>query len=144
MSIDEVKAYLEKINKLDDQIICKSKDWKRWKSIANSITAQVTGERVQSSWAQDKSAAAVVAYLDLEAEIKECVEQRKEIIRIIEQLKGKKYRVIYGRYVLGLSFKEIAVDCGMGESWATTLHGRALVDLMEILCSKEQRNNQNK
>lgn len=140
MSIDEVREYLEQIPDLDDKIICKTKDLKRWKSNAGSITAQSSGERVQSSGVPDKIATAVVEYLDLEAEIKACVEQRKKIISVIEQLKGKKYRVIYGRYVLGLSFKEIAVDCRMGESWATTLHGRALVDLQRLLNGNE--NNQ--
>lgn len=101
--------------------------------LAQGTAAQIGGERVQSTGSKQRMADAIDQKVDLEAEIEECIRQQKQIKETIKQLKVAHYDVLYKRYILGMSFKEIDFDCKKCEGWATTIHGRALKALQVIL-----------
>lgn len=133
------KEYLEQIETIDEIIISKSEEILHWKAIAQSTTAPIQ-ERVQSSGSMQKMADAVNTYVDIEASLNEdiarYVKERCEIISLIEKLSAKEYKVLHSRYVLMKSFKEIGADNKKDDSWATTVHGRALIHLQGLLDRK--------
>lgn len=130
---NEAQEFFEEYDTLVFMIKAKIEQRNMWAGISESITAQMGGERVQSSGDQQRMASAVVKYLDIDNEIKEMYKQIKHIEKVIKKLKGNKRKVIHMRYVQMLSFKEIGFLCHKNESWATTIHGRALQDVQRIL-----------
>lgn len=109
----------------------------KWKDIALSVTGSTEGERVQSSGSKQKMADAVISYSDIQADIKQRIEEAKEIqneiVRKIAQLKESEYYVLHSIYILGKQFKEVAASKNKSVSWATSLHGTALANLQQIL-----------
>ena len=69
----------------------------------------------------------------IQAEIQELYKKRKSIIETIEQLPEAEYDVLYKIYVQGATLYEVASDRAISYSLATTLHGRALKHLDEII-----------
>ena len=123
------------------QITNKLIEKQQWKDIALGITANMDGERVQSSGGKSKMANAVEKCVDMEAEIDGLVDKlidvKKEVIHAIEQLDSPtEYDVLHRRYIQFLSLQEIADHYRKDYGWATTTHGRALKSLQEILDKK--------
>lgn len=123
------------------QITNKLIEQQQWKDIALGITANMDGERVQSSGAKSKMANAVEKCVDMEAEIDslidKLIETKKEVIQAIEQLDSPtEYDVLHRRYIQFLSLQEVADHYRKDYGWATTTHGRALKSLQEILDKK--------
>lgn len=114
-------------------------EYAMWQDIALSTTGCIDGERVQSSGGKQKMANAVISYSDIEADIKlriaEAQAIQSEIVRKIARLKESEYYVLHGVYILGKQFKEVAASRtpSMSKSWATSVHGTALVHLQRIL-----------
>ena len=110
-----------------------------WKDIALSITGSTEGERVQSSGSKQKMADAVISYSDIEADIKQRIADAKaiqnEIVKKISMLTEPEYFVLHGVYILGKQYKEVAASRkpSMSKSWATSIHGNALVHLQRLL-----------
>lgn len=129
----DARTYLERIEMLDLMIENKLNEKKMWLEISQGTTAQMGGERVQSSGSKQKMADAVNRCVDLDAEIEECRQAKRDIIATLEQLKPSHYNVLYKRYVLQMQFKEIDIACKKGEGWATTIHGRALKNVQRLL-----------
>lgn len=129
----DAKQYLERYTSLLYMIKNKTDEIELLESLAQGTTAQMGGERVQSSSNQEKMASAVIRIVDLQAEIEECNRKLKDITDTIEQLKPAYYNVLHKRYIQNLPFKTIGVMCGMDESWATSTNGRALQSLQRIL-----------
>lgn len=136
------KRFLRRIEKLDMLIENKSLEVERWKAIATSSTAHQEGDRVQSSGSLDKMGFAIDKYMDLEAEIKELVEERRAVISVIEQLPAAEYDILHRLYVQHKDLQDVAEEKGRSYSWATTLHGKALVSLQKILDFIEGGNNE--
>ncbi len=136
------KEFLKQIRKLDTMIRNKMAEKDQWKSVAFGITGRTDGERVQSSGNQQKMASAVDRYVDIEREIDEYVDQlidaKREVIATIELLDTVEYDLLHKVYVQNYTLKELAIESGNSESWATTTHGRALQHLQEVLNRKEQ------
>ena len=111
----------------------------RWKDIAHSVTGCTDGIRVQSSGSKQKMADAVISYSDIEADIKQRIAEAKaiqnKIVKTIARLKEPEYYVLHGVYILGKQFKEVAASRtpSMSKSWATSVHGTALVHLQQLL-----------
>lgn len=123
------------------QITNKLIEQQQWKDIALGITANMDGERVQSSGAMSKMANAVEKCVDMEAEIDtlidKLIETKKDVIQAIEQLDSPtEYDVLHRRYIQFLSLQDIADHYRKDYGWATTTHGRALKSLQEILDRK--------
>ena len=138
----EAKDYLKQVEKLDLQIKNKLIEQQQWKDIALGITANMDGERVQSSGGKSKMAEAVERCVDMEGEIDRLVDNlinlKKEVIQTIEQLdSATEYNVLHMKYIQYMSLQEIAEQYGYDYGWATTTHGRALKSVQEILDRKE-------
>lgn len=131
------KDFLRQIKKLDRLIENKLIEIQRWKDIANNTTANLSGERVQSSGNPQKIADAICRYIDLEREINqdidELVEAKKDVIGVIEQLNATEYDIIHKIYVQYLTLEDVADAYDRTYSWATTIHGRALKHIQNIL-----------
>lgn len=114
-------------------------EYAMWQDIALSTTGCMEGERVQSSGNKQKMANAVISYSDIEADIKlriaEAQAIQTDIIRKIARLKEPEYYVLHGVYILGKQYKEVAAsrNPSMSKSWATSVHGNALLHLQQIL-----------
>ena len=133
----ETQIYLEQPEKLDIQIRNKLIEKRQWRDIALGITANMEGERVQSSGAKSKMAEAVIKCVDMEAEIDRLVDElidvKKEVIQIIEKLDSPiEYNILHMRYIQYLSLQEIADHYNRDYGWVTTTHGRALKSLRKI------------
>ena len=134
----EAQIYLEQIEKLDVRITNKLIEQMQWKDIALGITANMGGERVQSSGSLSKMADALNKCMDMEAEIDGLVDQlvaiKREVIQTIEKLDSPiEYNVLHMRYVQFKELQEIADHYGKEYGWATTTHGRALKNVQAIL-----------
>lgn len=131
------KDFLRQIKKLDRLIENKLIEIQRWKDIANNTTATLSGERVQSSGNPQKISDAICRYIDLEREINqdidELVEAKKDVIGVIEQLNATEYDIIHKIYVQYLTLEDVADAYDRTYSWATTIHGRALKHIQNIL-----------
>jgi DNA-directed RNA polymerase specialized sigma subunit len=137
----EAQIFLEQPEKLDIQIRNKLIEKQQWHDIALGITANMEGERVQSSGAKSKMADAIDKCVDMEAEIDrlvdELIDTKKEVIQTIERLYSPiEYNILHMRYIQYMSLQEIADHYGMDYTWATTTHGRALKSVRKIRESK--------
>ena len=134
----EAQIFLEQPEKLDIQIRNKLIEKQQWHDIALGITANMDGERVQSSGAKSKMADAINKCVDIEAKIDslvdELIDKKKEVIQTIERLDSPiEYNVLHMRYIQNLSLQDIADHYNMDYSWATTTHGRALKSVTILL-----------
>lgn len=133
----EAKEFLNQVKKLDLQIKNKLIEKQQWKDIALGITANMDGERVQSTGAKSKMANAIERCVDMEAEIDALVDKlvdtKKEVIQTIEQLDSPtEYNLLHLRYIQYIQLKDIADKWGMEYTNVTTIHGRALKNVQAI------------
>lgn len=138
----EAQVYLGQVEMLDTRIMNKLIESQQWRDVALGITANMDGERVQSSGAKSKMADAVIKCVDIEAEIDSLVDSladtKKEVIQTIEGLdSATEYNVLHMRYIQHKSLQEIADHYGRDYGWATTTHGRALKSVQRILDGRE-------
>jgi hypothetical protein len=134
----EAKDFLRQVKSIDLRITNKLIEQKQWMDIALGITANMDGERVQSSGSQSKMADAVTRCVDMEQEIDALVDKlvdtKREVIRVIERLDSPtEYDVMHRRYIQFQSLQEIADHYKMEYGWATTVHGRALKNVQKII-----------
>ena len=134
----DAKEFLRQVEKLDIRIANKLIEQRQWRDLALGITANMEGERVQSSGSQSKMADAIARCVDMEAEIDRLVDnlvdKKKEVIQTIERLDSPiEYDILHKRYIQLKDLQEIADHYGMEYGWATTTHGRALKHLQLIL-----------
>lgn len=141
----EAQIYLEQVEKLDARIKNKLIEKQQWRDISLGITANMEGERVQSSGAKSKMADAVGRCVDIEAEIDSLVDilivTKKDVIQTIESLDSPiEYNILHMRYIQYKDFYEIADHYGKDYGWATTTHGRGLKSVGLILERKLHEN----
>lgn len=134
----DAKVYLSQVKKLDLQIKNKLIEKQQWKDIALGITANMDGERVQSSGAKSKMADAVEKCFDMESEIDGLVDKlidiKKEVIKTIEQLDSPtEYDILHMKYIQFMTFEEIAEYYGREYTTITTAHGRALKNVQALI-----------
>lgn len=137
----EAQIYLEQVEKLDTIIKNKLIEKQQWKDIALGITANMEGERVQSSGAKDKMASAVEKCVDIETEIDglidKLIDTKKDVLQVIEKLYSPiEYNVLHMRYIQYKSLQDIADHYNRDYGWATTTHGRALKNVEDLLNEK--------
>lgn len=135
------KEYLKQIEKLDLMIDNKIAEIAQWKSVALKVTAFSDGERVQSSGSKQKMADAINRCIDIEAEVNQLIdnlyEVKRDIISTIEQLNATEYNILHKVYVQHESLQDVADDYGKAYTWITTVHGRALKNVQEIIEKRE-------
>jgi RNase H-fold protein (predicted Holliday junction resolvase) len=137
----DAKTFLSQVKKLDLQIKNKLIEKQQWKEIALGITANMDGERVQSSGAKDKMASAIEKCVDMEAEIDGLVDKlidtKKEVVQTIERLDSPtEYDLLHKKYIQFMTFEEIAECYGRDYTTITTAHGRALKNVQALLDKK--------
>lgn len=137
----EAQIFLEQVEKLDSIIRNKLIEKAQWRDIALGITANMGGEKVQSTGSQSKMADAVIKCVDIEEEINSLVDKlvntKKEVIQTIEKLdSATEYNVLHMRYIQYKGLQEIADHYGYEYGWATTTHGRALASVQELMDKK--------
>lgn len=128
----EAKRYLEEYKKIDTMILNKTIEAEQWEALAQSITANMGGEKVQSSSNQQKMQDYICNKIDIEAEIDALIAKKQDITDTIALLPMADYNILHKVYIQSLSFKEIASD-EKDYSNVTTAHGRALQRLQKIL-----------
>ena len=137
----KAQKYLESVEKLDAIVTNKLIEQQQWKEIALGITANMGGERVQSSGSQSKMADALNKCIDMEAEIDRAIDKlidkKREVIKTIEKLESpSEYRLLHDRYIKYIELKDIAENWGKEYNTITTMHGRAITNLQKILDEK--------
>lgn len=139
----DAKTFLRQLKKLDYMITNKIIEKEQWITMATGTTAQMGGERVQSSGSQQKMADAVSKYVDMEKEIDQAidilVDTRQDVINVIEKLSASEYDLLHKIYVQYNTLYEAAEMSGKSYTWATTVHGRALKNVQKILDGRQQR-----
>lgn len=138
----DAKCYLTQVAKLDAIIQNKLIEKAQWMDIALGITANMSGERVQTSGAKSKMAEAVEKCVDMETEINALIDRlidtKKDVVATIEQVENPtEYDVLHKRYIQKMGLQEIADAYGKEYGWATTTHGRALKSVQQILDARE-------
>ena len=133
----EAKDYLNQVKKLDLLIKNKLIEKQQWKDIALGVTANMDGERVQSSGTKSKMADALVKCIDIETEINNLIDKlidtKKEVIQTIEELSSPlQYDVLHLHYIQFMTLQEIADKYGMSYDWAKQAHKRAVKNVQKI------------
>jgi hypothetical protein len=133
----DAKEFLNQPKKLDLLIKNKLIERQQWRDLALGITANMEGERVQSSGSQQKMADAIVKCIDMEAEIDSLVDRfidkKKEVVQVIEQVDSPiEYDILHRIYIQYMTLQDVADHYGKEYGWATTTHGRALRSVQEI------------
>lgn len=136
------QQYLEQVAKLDAMINNKLIEQQQWYDVALGITANMEGERVQSTGAKQKMADAINKCVDMQNEINDLVdrfiEQKKDVIHTIEQLYSPiEYDVLHKRYIQNIELKDIADYYGKDYDWAknTCKRGR---DHVQVILNKRK------
>jgi uncharacterized Ntn-hydrolase superfamily protein len=140
----EAQIFLEQVEKLDTIIKNKLIEMQQWKDIALGITANMDGERVQSSGGSDKMAGAVIKCVDMEAEIDRLVDRlidtKKDVIQTIEELYSPtEYNVLHMRYIQYKTLEEIDEHYNKSDGWAKVTCFRAIKHVQAILNKKCNR-----
>lgn len=133
----EAKRYLEEYKKIDTMILNKTIEAEQWEALAQSITANMGGEKVQSSSNQQKMQDYICNKIDIESEIDVLIAKKKDITDTIAMLPTQEYDILHKAYIQDKSLKEITVNSNIGYTSITTLHGRALQNLQKLLDERE-------
>lgn len=135
----EVQIFLERVEKIETIIENKLIEQRQWRELAENITANIEGERVQSSSTiTSKMANAVLNCVVLEGEISEAVDkliaEKQKVTQTIEKLYSPtEYKILHMRYIQHISLADIADRLDKEYTWVTTTHGRALKNVQKML-----------
>lgn len=134
----KAQAFLERVEMLDAIVENKLIEQRQWKDLALNITANMGGERVQSTGSKSKMADAIEKCILLEEEIAVAVDkliaEKRSVVKIIEKLYSPmEYKILHLRYIQHVSLKDIAERLNREYTWVTTTHGRALKHVQNIL-----------
>jgi DNA-directed RNA polymerase specialized sigma24 family protein len=135
----EVQIFLERVEKIETIIENKLIEQRQWRELAENITANMEGERVQSSSTiTSKMANAVLNCVVLEDEIAEAVDkliaEKQKVTQTIEKLYSPtEYKILHMRYIQHISLADIADRLDKEYTWVTTTHGRALKNVQKML-----------
>lgn len=135
----EAQAFLARVEMVDALVQNKLIEQRQWKDLARSITANMDGEKVKSSsTTTSKMEDAVIKCIMVEEEIAAAVErliaEKKKVVQVIEKLYSPtEYRILHMRYIQYISLADIADKLKREYTWVTTVHGRAVKHVQEIL-----------
>lgn len=137
-------SFLKQVEKLDTLITNKLIEKAQWRDIALGITANMEGERVQSSGRPSKMSDAIDKCVDMEAEIDSLIDRlvdtKRDVLKVIEKLSATEYDVLHKRYIQFMALQEIADAKNKQYGWVTTTHGRAVANVKKILKERECNN----
>lgn len=131
------REYLEKIWHNERIIRNKQIERKYWMDLASGIAAGMGGERVQSTKDMHPMENKVVEAAIIDQEIDRFKKEIAEIIETIQKLPTEEYDFLHKVYVQRKDMKEIYVDGYKSNSWAKTMHKKALNSLQRVLDERE-------
>lgn len=135
----EAQMFLARVEMIDALVANKLIEQRQWKDLAYSITANMDGEKVKSSsTTTSKMEDAVIKCIMVEDELAAAVErligEKKAIVGLIEKLDSPtEYRILHMRYIQYISLADIATRLGKEYTWVTTVHGRAVKHVQDLL-----------
>ena len=137
----DARVFLRSVKTLDVRIKNKLIEKNQWYELAQSITASIGGERVQSSGSQSRMAEAVERCVDAEseiaAELEKLIAEKKNVTGTIERLRSvTQYDVLHMKYIQDLSLQDIADRYGRDYGWAKMTHRRGLNNVQAMLDEK--------
>ena len=143
MEISDVKAWLNRGWKINEEMARLELSAANLRSRAASVTPQYGGDAVSGSkdpHKMDGYLEAVERYAELTRDrITELSEVSGEITRVIRQVKGNRERaVLIDRYLNFFSWEQIAVGQNYTFRHVTRLHGKALLSVKGILEQAER------
>lgn len=144
MTSREAKEYLQRIENIDilirNKSIEKAQHYALMMDMATSTTANMSGERVQTSGSKQKMADTVdnkLTYIqNIDRQISELEAEKAEIISTIELLPMDEYDILHKCYVQHISLKQVAAERDESYSSTTTTHGVALTNLAALLSKR--------
>lgn len=135
----KAQVFLERVEMYDAIVENKLIEQLQWRELAENITANIEGERVQTSMTStSKMADAVIKCVLMEDEIAEAVDkliaEKRKVVQTIEKLYSPtEYKILHMRYIQHISLADIADRLDKEYTWVTTTHGRALKNVQKIL-----------
>ena len=134
----DAKGYLQQIKLYDTHINNKLSELSRLKELVTSITATWKDDVVSGSGSKDRLGDTIAKIVDLEDEVNKAIDKlidkKNQIGSILEQLKDPDHvAVLHKRYVLYMTWEEIAYDMHMTYRNVCYIHGRALQAVEEII-----------
>ena len=135
----KAQIFLERVEMIDTIIENKLIEQRQWKDLAVSITANMDGERVQSSSkSTSKMADAVINCIAMEDVIADAVNkliaEKQKVTQTIESLYSPtEYKILHMRYIQHISLTDISDKLNKEYTWVTTTHGRALKNVQKII-----------
>lgn len=138
----KAQLYLERVEMIDSIVQNSLIEQRQWRELALSITANMDGERVQSSGSKSKMADALDKCIDMEEKIADKVnklaKEKTEIVSTIESVSSPIfYNVLHKRYIQYMTLQEVADYYKRSYDWVKTTHGRAIANVQRILVNKE-------
>lgn len=134
----DAKEYLEQIEKNECIIANKQIEKKYWMDIATGTTANIGGERVQTSGDGHAKEKQIIEMVLIDEEIERLKGEIAEIISTLQRLKKSEYDFLHKMYVQHLSLKEVQTAMKKSYSWAKLMHNKALMNLQKILDEQEK------
>lgn len=115
------KEYLSQIRKIDIMINYKQKQLDELQHTADSITANVSSERVQSSGTQDRVGQIVAKIVDLQNEIDQDIDRlvdvKREVMAVVDQLDPTCIELLTKRYFDFKTWEQIAEEMNYSKQW---------------------------
>ena len=111
------EQYLNQLRDMKRRIACKRRDAQMWRSIAESLSVPLDGDRVQSTGSGDKMAESVAKAVDCEREIDKLtfamLKLQEEIMKRIDSMENYNHSIILSEYyVHGMSLNKISIEWG--------------------------------
>lgn len=141
MKKSKAQIFLEQVENIDVIIENKLIEQGQWKDLALSITANMIGERVQSSGSKSRMEDAAIKCMAMEKEIDlsidKLISKKRNVVRTIEKLYSPiEYKILHMRYIQHISLMGISEKLKKDYTWVTTTHGRALKNVQKIIDKK--------
>lgn len=133
-----VKEYLQQYTRLDREINHLLEEQQRWKDLALRVTPGYEGAVSAGSPDGNRIPTAVERIAEWEEKINRKVDQlvelREEIEGMIGKLKSADFQTLLRlRYINGYTWERIAVEMHYSYQWVCKLHGRALLQLKQVI-----------
>ena len=134
----KAQTYLERVEKIDTILENKLIEQRRWRDIAMSISANMDGEKVQSSGSKSKMADAIIKCVAMEDDIAEYVDkliaEKVKAVQLLESLYSPtEYKILHMRYIQYMKLSDIAKKLNMEYSNVKTIHFRGLKNVQRML-----------
>lgn len=128
------KQWLSRARSIDSEIDTLLISYAETKARLLSITQQITGDPVQSTKDPHKYDALVVLSAQIDAKVDSLVDAKKEIAEAILKLPKRNHReVLMRRYIGGESWADIAEGLNYSQRAVYKIHGRALIEMTEVI-----------